>query len=112
MSSNQLPSYVPGQDTDIASVGPGKRSGKRYRAGRGRTSAGAEKWLNMVAWHDSGECLESLRASGFQIVVAAAEGEGTRPAHGWDWRVPTAVVLGNEQEGTKVEGTWPAHWYE
>eukprot|EP00884_Botryococcus_braunii_P011600 jgi/Botrbrau1/20440/Bobra.145_2s0005.1 len=73
--------------------------GKRYRAGRGRTSAGAEKWLNMVAWQSSGECVRSLQASGFKVVVTAPAGPSAVPCQQWDWRIPTAVVLGNEQEG-------------
>jgi tRNA G18 (ribose-2'-O)-methylase SpoU len=73
----------------------------RYRENT-RTSAGAEKWLDMERWDDTTTCFEALKARGFRIAVTHIA-EDTVSIHDMDWTIPTAVVLGNEHKGITDE---------
>lgn len=68
-----------------------------YR-GKGRCSAGAEKWVDVTVHRDAGAAVADAKARGFRVAVAAA-GDGAVPADELDWEVPTAFIVGNEAEG-------------
>lgn len=67
-----------------------------------RTSAGAEKWLDMEKWDDTQTCLTTLKARGYRIAVTHIA-DDTVSIHDMDWTVPTAIVLGNEHRGISEE---------
>ncbi|CAM6089204.1 unnamed protein product [Calypogeia fissa] len=73
----------------------------RYRENN-RTSAGAEKWLDMERWDDTQTCIKTLKARGYRIAVTHIA-EDTLSIHDMDWTVPTAIVLGNEHCGISEE---------
>ncbi|CAM6095634.1 unnamed protein product [Calypogeia fissa] len=73
----------------------------RYRENH-RTSAGAEKWLDMERWDDTETCIKSLKARGYRVAVTHIA-EDTLSIHDMDWTVPTAIVLGNEHRGISEE---------
>jgi tRNA (guanosine-2'-O-)-methyltransferase len=43
-------------------------NGTKYKQSA-RTTAGAEKWLDVKVWTDTAECLSGLRRAGYQIVT-------------------------------------------
>lgn len=44
-------------------------SGQKHKSTR-RSSAGADKWLEVVKWNDTQECLKYIKNKGYKIVVA------------------------------------------
>lgn len=67
-----------------------------------RTTAGADKWVEVHHWKSSTECLKSLKAKGFQIVATHLSPK-SRPITEIDFTKPTALVFGNEKEGISPE---------
>jgi tRNA (guanosine-2'-O-)-methyltransferase len=67
-----------------------------------RTTAGADKWLEIKRWKSSQACIDHLKSSGIQI-VATHLGVGSKPIAEIDFKRPTAFVLGNEKEGISPE---------
>ena len=63
-----------------------------------RTTAGAEKWLDVRIHDDAAKCLGGLKAAGYQIVTTHLS-EKSVPIQDVDWTRPTAFVLGNERDG-------------
>lgn len=64
----------------------------------GRTSRGADKWLDLHRWEDPLACLEHLRSAGHRILVADPR-PGARPLDRVDLTGRTAIVFGNELDG-------------
>ena len=94
-------------------------SSDRYRATRGRCSAGSERWIDVRVFGRAGKeaesngedyesagtlaCLRAAKAAGFRVVVAAAGPAAVR-AEEFDWETrPTAFVVGNEARGVSQE---------
>jgi len=67
-----------------------------------RTSAGADKWLDVVKWSSTRECLQHAKDAGFQVAVTHLREDAVGIAD-IDWTKPTAVLLGNEAEGVSQE---------
>lgn len=65
-------------------------------------STQADKWLDLHFHPTLAECLGELRKAGFQIAAACLE-EGSLPHTDLDYTRPTAVIFGNEAEGTSRE---------
>ncbi len=62
-----------------------------------RITQGADKWLDVVVWKDTLDCVRHLKRRGYR--VAATCFEGAVPLDTLDWRQPTALVFGNERDG-------------
>lgn len=66
-----------------------------------RTSAGAERWLDVWRWKDAAEAVLPLQRAGYRVVATSPE--GTDPIDALDFTHPTALVFGNEEEGVSPE---------
>lgn len=67
-----------------------------------RTSQGAEKWLDVYRWEAPAACVDHLRREGSRIVVTHLD-DRSRPIDEIDFTSKTALVFGNEKEGTSQE---------
>jgi len=67
-----------------------------------KISQNADKWLDVVRWKTTRECLESLKARGF-AVYATHVAEGARPLEALSFAAPVALVFGNENRGVSAE---------
>ncbi len=67
-----------------------------------RISQNADKWLDVVRWSTTAECLDALRARGFAI-YATHLGEGSRPLAELSFQGKVALVFGNESRGVSRE---------
>ena len=64
----------------------------------GRTSGGAENWLDLWYWDGPRACADHLHEAGYQIVAMHLHAE-TVPIRELDFTEPTALVFGNEEAG-------------
>jgi tRNA (guanosine-2'-O-)-methyltransferase len=78
-------------------VGPQKRYDRNKKI-----SQNADKWLEVVRWKTTGECLAGLKARGFTI-YATHLGEGSGALAGLSFAEPVALVFGNEHAGVSEE---------
>ncbi len=67
-----------------------------------RISQNADKWLDVVRWKSTADCLAHLRSRGF-AVYATWLGEGSRALGELSFAGPAALVFGNEQRGVSAE---------
>jgi tRNA (guanosine-2'-O-)-methyltransferase len=67
-----------------------------------KISQNADKWLDVVRWKSTGECLEHLKARGFHV-FATHLGEGSRDLGELSFAGPVALVFGNEHRGVSEE---------
>jgi tRNA (guanosine-2'-O-)-methyltransferase len=67
-----------------------------------KISQNADKWLDVVRWRSSRECLEALRARGFRIYATHLD-EGSRALGELSFAEPVALVFGNEQRGVTAD---------
>lgn len=81
-------------------VGLVDKPGAKFKAAN-RVTKGAEKWLDVQAFSSAEESVKKLRASGYQIWATDLNTEYS--ISDIDWQKPTAIVLGNEKEGTSAE---------
>jgi len=63
-----------------------------------RASQGAHKWVELGAWHDPAAYVRWVHARGGKVAVTALRDDAL-PLDAWDFSVPTALVVGNEQSG-------------
>ena len=63
-----------------------------------KISQNADKWLEVVRWKTTEECLAHLKARGF-LVYATHLGEGSRTLSELSFAEPVALVFGNEHRG-------------
>ncbi len=67
-----------------------------------KISQNADKWLDVVRWKSTAECLDALRARGFAVyathLAAGAQALAEVPFEG-----KVALVFGNESRGVSVE---------
>jgi len=63
-----------------------------------KISQNADKWLEVVRWRTTEECLAHLKARGF-LVYATHLGEGSRELRALSFARPVALVFGNEHRG-------------
>ena len=71
-----------------------------------RTSAGAVNHVPIVRVESLGEITKSLKAAG--ITVVACTEKTDQPLSACDFRLPVAIVLGNEGRGVSEELLWNA----
>jgi tRNA (guanosine-2'-O-)-methyltransferase len=67
-----------------------------------KISQNADKWLDVVRWRSTRECLEALRPRG-RAVYATRLGDGARPLGALSFAGPVALVFGNESRGVSAE---------
>jgi tRNA (guanosine-2'-O-)-methyltransferase len=67
-----------------------------------KISQNADKWLDVVRWKDTAECLAHLQARGF-AVYATWLGEGSCGLADLSFAGPVALVFGNENRGVSPE---------
>lgn len=67
-----------------------------------RTTAGADKWIELKKWKSTQDCVQALKAQGTQIVVTHLS-EKSKAIGEIDFSKPTALVLGNEKNGVSAE---------
>jgi tRNA (guanosine-2'-O-)-methyltransferase len=67
-----------------------------------KISQNADKWLDVVRWKSTPECLLALRARGFAL-YATHLGEGSRPLGELPFDASVALVFGNERRGVSDE---------
>lgn len=67
-----------------------------------RTTAGADKWVEVRRWKKTADCVAELKRQKKQIVVTHLDATSV-PIHEVDFTKPTAIVLGNEKEGVSPE---------
>ncbi len=67
-----------------------------------KISQNADKWLDVVRWRTTGECLAHLKQRGF-AVYATHLGEGSRDLAALSFAAPVALVFGNEHRGVSDE---------
>jgi tRNA (guanosine-2'-O-)-methyltransferase len=67
-----------------------------------KISQNADKWLDVIRWTSTTECLEHLRARGFHV-YATHLGEGSRDLGDLSFAGPVALVFGNEHRGVSEE---------
>jgi tRNA (guanosine-2'-O-)-methyltransferase len=63
-----------------------------------RTSIGAERWLDVYHWESPEDCVQTLRRGGYRILATHLD-DTAKPIEAFDFREPTAIVLGNERDG-------------
>lgn len=71
------------------------------KANARQVSRGAEKWLEIHRHKESADCIQELKAKGFQIAVSDLS--AAQPLEALDFSRPTAVVFGNERFGISEE---------
>jgi tRNA (guanosine-2'-O-)-methyltransferase len=67
-----------------------------------KISQNADKWLDVVRWRSTGDCLRHLAGRGF-AVYASHLGEGSRPLDALSFAGKVALVLGHESRGVSEE---------
>ena len=64
----------------------------------GRTSGGAENWLDLWYWEGPSACADHLHDAGYRLVAMHLHAD-TVPIREIDFTKPTALVFGNEEAG-------------
>ncbi len=67
-----------------------------------KISQNADKWLDVVRWRTTAECLAHLKGRGFGV-YATHLGEGSRDLAALSFAGPVALVFGNEHRGVSDE---------
>lgn len=66
------------------------------------SSTGALKWLELISHNSIDDCYRQLRQEGCAI-ISTYLGPDTRDLYAIDYRLPTAIVFGNENKGISEE---------
>ena len=77
-----------------------ERPGAKFKVSN-RVTRGADKWLDLKTYAEPLGAVADLRAKGYTIWATDLATE--RSIDDIDWSRPTAIVLGNEKEGTSPE---------
>lgn len=75
--------------------------GEKFKESQ-RTTAGADKWVEMKKWKSTRDCVEHFHTHGYQVVATHLSSDA-KPIQEIDFTQPTALVLGNEKEGITPE---------
>lgn len=67
-----------------------------------RTTAGADKWIEVKKWKSTTECVSELKRQGKKIIVTHLD-HTSKPISEIDFSQPTALVFGNEKDGASAE---------
>jgi len=76
-------------------------TGEKFKEAK-RTTAGADKWLEVQKWKSTKACVDRLKDEGKKIYVTHLDASAI-PLGEVDLTVPCALVLGNEHEGCSPE---------
>jgi len=76
-------------------------TGERFKESQ-RTTAGADKWIEVQKSKSTAESLKNLKAAGYKVVATHLSADA-KPIEEIDFTQPTALVLGNEKEGISAE---------
>lgn len=76
-------------------------SGEKFKESQ-RTTAGADKWVELKKWKSTRECVTHLKSQGFRVVTTHL-GKKSVPINEIDFTQKTALVLGNEHAGASEE---------
>ncbi len=76
-------------------------SGEKFKESQ-RTTAGADKWIELKKYKSTPECLAQLKSEGVQIIVTHLDST-SKPIGEIDFTQPSALVLGNEKDGVSPE---------
>lgn len=71
--------------------------GEKFKESQ-RTTAGADKWLEVTKWKNTTDCVKQLKQQGYKIAVTYLDAS-SKPIEQVDFSKPTALVMGNEKEG-------------
>ncbi|HKL35543.1 MAG TPA: RNA methyltransferase, partial [Salegentibacter sp.] len=63
---------------------------------------GAQKWVDVNRYATSKECINELRAQGYQIVATSPYGDSTE-LKDFDIKKPSAIFFGTEKDGLSEE---------
>jgi tRNA (guanosine-2'-O-)-methyltransferase len=75
--------------------------GEKFKESQ-RTTAGADKWVEVKKWKSTESCVLALKDQGFQVVATHLDAKAKAISQ-IDFSKPTALVLGNEKEGISLE---------
>jgi len=77
-----------------------------------KSSASAKKWVAIKRHKSARELVETLEASGFQV-LSTGFSPAAKPLTDWDMTRPTAIILGNEHDGVaqELQTLAPGHIY-
>jgi tRNA (guanosine-2'-O-)-methyltransferase len=75
--------------------------GEKFKESQ-RTTAGADKWIEVKKWKSTKACVEDLKRQGKKIIVTHLDANA-KPISEVDFSGPTALVLGNEKDGVSSE---------
>lgn len=78
-----------------------EQPGEKFRESQ-RTTAGADKWVEVKKWKTTTDCIKTLKAQGKQIIVTHLDAT-SKPIAEIDFSKPSALVLGNEKDGVSKE---------
>ncbi|MGZ5279909.1 MAG: TrmH family RNA methyltransferase [Pseudobdellovibrionaceae bacterium] len=78
-----------------------EQQGEKFRESQ-RTTAGADKWVEVQKWKATKDCIQTLKAQGKQIIVTHLDAT-SKPIAEIDFSKPSALVLGNEKDGVSKE---------
>ncbi len=67
-----------------------------------KISQNADKWLDVVRWKSTAECLDALRARGFAVYATHLD-DAARPLGELSFAGKVALVFGNESRGVSAE---------
>jgi tRNA (guanosine-2'-O-)-methyltransferase len=67
-----------------------------------RVTQGADKWLDVVRWKTTTECVRDLKNKGYKIYATHLDARA-KPIEELDFSGPVAWVLGNEKDGISAE---------
>ncbi len=75
--------------------------GEKFKESQ-RTTAGADKWLEVKKWKSSRACIDQIKSEGKKLIVTHLDTTSV-PLSSVDFSGPTALVLGNEKDGVSEE---------
>jgi tRNA (guanosine-2'-O-)-methyltransferase len=75
--------------------------GEKFKESQ-RTTAGADKWVEVRKWKSTKDCVDEIKKQGKQLIVTHLDAT-SKPISDIDFSKPTALVLGNEKDGVSPE---------
>lgn len=57
--------------------------------------------MDIRMWDSPSSCIQAAKAAGYQVVATHFDSKAVS-IHEVDWTQPTAVILGNEREGSNL----------
>lgn len=73
---------------------------KKYKVSS-RVTQGAERWLQVQEWDNTGACVEALKKQGFKVAVTSLAANASLES--LDFSQPLVFAFGNERDGVSQE---------